>query len=140
MKTIVLHDARDRKRPCAICYPWFRLNPRVGERQRACYQAARRQKTQANWRTGIPATSSQKTSSSHPHTRTQLPDQATGVSPNSTCVGTYLRVREPHRQRQLLASLAESGQQTPVVVVMSKDNAGCYLVIDGAKCPSQCTR
>ena len=29
----------------------------------------------------------------------------------------HLRVREPHRQRRLLASLAESGQQTPIVVV-----------------------
>jgi ParB family chromosome partitioning protein len=45
----------------------------------------------------------------------------------------HLRVREPRRQRQLLASLAESGQQTPVVVVVSKDNPGCYLVIDGHK-------
>jgi ParB family transcriptional regulator, chromosome partitioning protein len=43
----------------------------------------------------------------------------------------HLRVREPHRQRQLLASLAENGQQTPIVVVTSKD--GCYLVIDGQK-------
>ena len=29
----------------------------------------------------------------------------------------HLRVREPHRQRRLLASLADSGQQTPIVVV-----------------------
>src|ERR1022692_2048542 len=29
----------------------------------------------------------------------------------------HLRVRSPQRQRQLLASLAESGQQTPIVVV-----------------------
>jgi transposase InsO family protein len=43
----------------------------------------------------------------------------------------HLRVREPHRQRHLLASLAESGQQTPIVVVTSKD--GRYLVIDGYK-------
>jgi ParB family chromosome partitioning protein len=43
----------------------------------------------------------------------------------------YLRVREPHRQRHLLASLAESGQQTPIVVVVSKDDR--YLVIDGHK-------
>jgi ParB family chromosome partitioning protein len=43
----------------------------------------------------------------------------------------HLRVREPHRQRQLLASLAENGQQTPIVVVTSKD--GRYLVIDGHK-------
>jgi ParB family transcriptional regulator, chromosome partitioning protein len=44
----------------------------------------------------------------------------------------HLRVREPHRQRRLLASLADSGQQTPIVVVA----AGApdrYLVIDGYK-------
>src|SRR6059058_2221665 len=29
----------------------------------------------------------------------------------------HLRVRHPARQRRLLASLAESGQQTPIVVV-----------------------
>jgi ParB/RepB/Spo0J family partition protein len=45
----------------------------------------------------------------------------------------HLRVREPHRQRRLLASLAESGQQTPIVVVVSKDNSQRYLVIDGHK-------
>jgi ParB family chromosome partitioning protein len=45
----------------------------------------------------------------------------------------HLRVREPHRQRRLLASLAESGQQTPIVVVVSKDNRERYLVIDGHK-------
>jgi ParB family chromosome partitioning protein len=45
----------------------------------------------------------------------------------------HLRVREPHRQRHLLASLAESGQQTPIVVVVSKDNGERYLVIDGHK-------
>jgi ParB family chromosome partitioning protein len=45
----------------------------------------------------------------------------------------HLRVREPHRQRHLLASLAESGQQTPIVVVISKDNSERYLVIDGHK-------
>jgi ParB/RepB/Spo0J family partition protein len=45
----------------------------------------------------------------------------------------HLRVREPHRQRHLLASLAESGQQTPIVVVNAKDNGGRYLVIDGYK-------
>ena len=44
----------------------------------------------------------------------------------------HLRVREPHRQRQLLASLAESGQQTPIVVVSKEGNAN-YLVIDGCK-------
>jgi ParB family transcriptional regulator, chromosome partitioning protein len=45
----------------------------------------------------------------------------------------HLRVREPHRQRQLLASLAESGQQTPIVVVISKDGNDRYPVIDGYK-------
>jgi ParB family chromosome partitioning protein len=45
----------------------------------------------------------------------------------------HLRVREPHRQRRLLASLAESGQQTPIVVVVSKDTCERYLVIDGHK-------
>ena len=45
----------------------------------------------------------------------------------------HLRVREPHRQRHLLASLAENGQQTPIVVVASKDDAEHYLVIDGHK-------
>src|ERR1017187_6308575 len=45
----------------------------------------------------------------------------------------HLRVREPHRQRRLLASLAASGQQTPIVVVVSQDNRERYLVIDGHK-------
>jgi len=45
----------------------------------------------------------------------------------------HLRVREPHRQRHLLASLADSGQQTPIVVVVSKDDGDRYLVIDGHK-------
>jgi ParB family chromosome partitioning protein len=45
----------------------------------------------------------------------------------------HLRVREPHRQRHLLASLAESGQQTPIVVVIAKDDNNRYLVIDGHK-------
>jgi len=48
----------------------------------------------------------------------------------------HLRVREPHRQRHLLASLAENGQQTPIVVVereINKDNHERYLVIDGHK-------
>jgi len=40
-------------------------------------------------------------------------------------------VREPRRQSRLAASLAESGQQTPIVVVTEKD--GRYLVIDGYK-------
>jgi ParB family chromosome partitioning protein len=45
----------------------------------------------------------------------------------------HLRVREPHHQRRLLASLAESGQQTPIVVVIAKDSCERYLVIDGHK-------
>ena len=35
----------------------------------------------------------------------------------------HLRVREPHRQRRLLASLADSGQQTPIVVVVAGPTA-----------------
>ena len=42
-------------------------------------------------------------------------------------------MRDPHRQRHLLASLADSGQQTPIVVVVSKDTPERYLVIDGYK-------
>lgn len=45
----------------------------------------------------------------------------------------HLRVRQPHRQRRLMASLAESGQQTPIVVVLSPDHRDRYLVIDGHK-------
>ena len=45
----------------------------------------------------------------------------------------HLRVRQPHRQRRLIASLAESGQQTPIVVVLSPDHHDHYLVIDGHK-------
>ena len=45
----------------------------------------------------------------------------------------HLRVRQPHRQRHLMASLAESGQQTPIVVVVSQDSRGRYVVIDGHK-------
>jgi ParB family chromosome partitioning protein len=45
----------------------------------------------------------------------------------------HLRVREPHRQRRLLASLAGSGQQTSIVVVVSQDNPERYAVIDGYK-------
>src|SRR5438034_2702905 len=47
-----------RKRPCCICRHWFRPDPRVGLRQRACRQAecqaARRQQTQAAWRARNP--------------------------------------------------------------------------------------
>jgi hypothetical protein len=43
-----------RKKPCCICRHWFRPDPRVGVRQRACRraecQAARRRQTQAAWR------------------------------------------------------------------------------------------
>ena len=42
----------------------------------------------------------------------------------------HLRVHRPERQRRLLASLAASGQQTPIVVVAC-EQAGHYLVIDG---------
>jgi ParB family transcriptional regulator, chromosome partitioning protein len=45
----------------------------------------------------------------------------------------HLRVRPPARQRQLLASLAEVGQQTPIVVVAVEGQPGRYLVIDGYK-------
>jgi hypothetical protein len=47
-----------RKRPCTICRRWFRPDPRVGTRQRACgnpgCQTSRRQKTQAKWRNQNP--------------------------------------------------------------------------------------
>lgn len=47
-----------RKKPCSICRRWFRPDPRVGARQRACRkpdcQAARRKKTQAAWCAGNP--------------------------------------------------------------------------------------
>lgn len=45
----------------------------------------------------------------------------------------HLRARQPRLQRRLLASLAESGQQTPIVVVVAPDNPERYLVIDGHK-------
>jgi len=41
-----------------------------------------------------------------------------------------LRARHPARQRRLIASLAESGQQTPIIVI---ETGGRYLVIDGHK-------
>jgi hypothetical protein len=47
-----------RKKPCRICRRWFQPDPRVGGRQRACNkpdrQTARRQKTQASWRSRNP--------------------------------------------------------------------------------------
>src|SRR5438874_9456220 len=46
----------------------------------------------------------------------------------------HLRVRNPERQRRLLASLAASGQQTPIVVVAVAERSDHqYLVIDGYK-------
>jgi ParB family transcriptional regulator, chromosome partitioning protein len=45
----------------------------------------------------------------------------------------HLRVRNPERQRRLLASLAASGQQTPIVVVTVPGKEDRYLVIDGYK-------
>src|ERR1700680_4348317 len=45
----------------------------------------------------------------------------------------HLRVRHPARQRRLLASLAEGGQQTPIVVVAAESQPDRYLVIDGYK-------
>ncbi len=43
-----------RKRPCCVCRRWFRPDPRVGLRQRACgapdCQAVRRVETQKSWR------------------------------------------------------------------------------------------
>jgi len=42
------------KRPCCICRRWFRPDPRIGSRQRACRkpdcQAVRRLQTQKSWR------------------------------------------------------------------------------------------
>ena len=47
-----------RKKPCCICRRWFRPDPRVGSRQRACgneeCQAARRIQTQKGWRNRNP--------------------------------------------------------------------------------------
>ena len=42
----------------------------------------------------------------------------------------HLRVRHPARHRRLIASLAETGQQTPIIVIQQD---GRYLVIDGHK-------
>jgi ParB/RepB/Spo0J family partition protein len=41
-----------------------------------------------------------------------------------------LRVRQPGRERRLLASLADAGQQTPIVVVTT---AATHVVVDGHK-------
>ena len=45
----------------------------------------------------------------------------------------HLRVRRPDRERRLLASLAVSGQQVPIVVVAVREQPERYLVIDGYK-------
>jgi ParB family transcriptional regulator, chromosome partitioning protein len=45
----------------------------------------------------------------------------------------HLRVRDPRRQRQLVASLADAGQQTPIVVVPAETDSSRYVVIDGYK-------
>ena len=45
----------------------------------------------------------------------------------------HLRVRRPDRQRRLMASLAVSGQQVPIVVVAVEGQPDRYLVIDGHK-------
>jgi len=45
----------------------------------------------------------------------------------------HLRVRHTGQQRQLIASLAETGQQTPIVVVPPSEENGRYVVIDGHK-------
>src|SRR2546428_7051800 len=45
----------------------------------------------------------------------------------------HLRVRNSERQRRLLASLAATGQQTPIVVVAVSDKPDRYQVIDGYK-------
>ena len=45
----------------------------------------------------------------------------------------HLRVRHPGRQRRLLASLADSGQQVQIGVVTSEGQPDRYVVIDGYK-------
>ena len=45
----------------------------------------------------------------------------------------HLRAHQPAQQRRLLASLADSGQQTPIVVVVSPEDRSRYVVIDGYK-------
>ena len=44
-----------------------------------------------------------------------------------------LRVRRPERERRLLASLAERGQQVPIVVIALAEEPTRFLVIDGYK-------
>lgn len=45
----------------------------------------------------------------------------------------YLRVQHREQQKRLLASLATSGQQTPIVVVALAEQPDRYLIIDGYK-------
>jgi hypothetical protein len=73
---------------------------------------------------------SEKTRPGFRHTEPRT--DATGVSPTGPALGASA-VREPHRQRRLLASLADSGQQTPIVVVVSPEDRQRHLVIDGYK-------
>jgi ParB family chromosome partitioning protein len=47
--------------------------------------------------------------------------------------GEHLRVQQPQQQKRLLASLAGSGQQTPIVVVPLESEPDRYVVIDGHK-------
>ena len=49
------------------------------------------------------------------------------------CRWEHLRVRHPARQRRLLASLADCGQQAPIVVVAAEGQPDRYVVIDGYK-------
>jgi hypothetical protein len=71
-----------RKKPCRVCRRWFHPDPRVGCRQRACgqpeCQAARRQKTQSNWRNRNPGYAiawrmDQRTEQSQPPEPLRLP-------------------------------------------------------------------
>jgi ParB family transcriptional regulator, chromosome partitioning protein len=47
--------------------------------------------------------------------------------------GEHLRVQHPQQQKRLLASLASSDQQTPIVVVPLENQPYRYVVIDGDK-------
>jgi ParB/RepB/Spo0J family partition protein len=47
--------------------------------------------------------------------------------------GEHLRVQHPQQQKRLLASLADSDQQTPIVVVPLENQPNRYVVIDGHK-------
>ena len=63
--------------------------------------------------------SSRKTSPDFGHTESRTESDATGVSPTGPAVGASASPRAAPARR-LLASLAESGQQTPIVVVVSQ--------------------